>query len=229
MISDGKKKQTDVLSLSSSFIQEPKVKIGKLRRNATTSRHNLSLLSEPSSILLFSPDNKNQENLIEIQDSFDVLEYENEKENVKNQNSVIELDDSDFVIKKTSKKILLSDSDFDSDSNSDSNSDSHIKENHFEEDDVEEIISNIENNNISIINQKNLDLNMDFSTLMRLESPFNDSDLPSDPPQDLPYCIRQRLFPHQVKGLNWLLEKHCNNKGAVLADDMGLGKVRNLY
>lgn len=33
------------------------------------------------------------------------------------------------------------------------------------------------------------------------------------------------LFDHQVEGVKWLWEKYCQQKGAILGDDMGMGKT----
>lgn len=36
-----------------------------------------------------------------------------------------------------------------------------------------------------------------------------------------------RLLPHQVQGIEWMQQRECGDiKGGILADDMGLGKVR---
>ncbi|PQQ11521.1 hypothetical protein Pyn_14059 [Prunus yedoensis var. nudiflora] len=40
----------------------------------------------------------------------------------------------------------------------------------------------------------------------------------------LPGKIATILFPHQRDGLKWLWSLHCQGKGGILGDDMGLGK-----
>ena len=61
----------------------------------------------------------------------------------------------------------------------------------------------------------------------------NDEDVNWEEPQsadfelDLPEGLLERLFPHQVAGVQWLYGIHCNPRytGAILGDDMGLGKT----
>ncbi len=44
--------------------------------------------------------------------------------------------------------------------------------------------------------------------------------------QCIPEQLRQRLFPHQVTGVQWLFNLHSHPcKGGILGDDMGLGKT----
>ncbi len=41
----------------------------------------------------------------------------------------------------------------------------------------------------------------------------------------LPTSIRDRLFEHQLYGVNWMYNLHINSMGGILGDDMGLGKT----
>jgi Xaa-Pro aminopeptidase len=44
----------------------------------------------------------------------------------------------------------------------------------------------------------------------------------------LPYAVYNGLFSHQREGMFWLWQLHCTNRGGILADDMGLGKSRQV-
>ena len=39
-------------------------------------------------------------------------------------------------------------------------------------------------------------------------------------------AVAGRLYEHQVAGVAWLWRLACMRRGGILADDMGLGKVR---
>lgn len=52
------------------------------------------------------------------------------------------------------------------------------------------------------------------------ESQFNEL-----PQLKLPQEIKDRLFSHQIYGVNWLYKLFLDRSGGVLGDDMGLGKV----
>ncbi|KAG0531255.1 hypothetical protein BDA96_04G007800 [Sorghum bicolor] len=47
-------------------------------------------------------------------------------------------------------------------------------------------------------------------------------------PFSLPYAVYSGLFSHQREGMFWFWRLHCNNTGGILADDMGLGKSRQV-
>jgi len=71
----------------------------------------------------------------------------------------------------------------------------------------------------------------DVSALNEAEEKENDDSTTSDEPNeelpqlDLPISIKQRLFGHQIYGVNWMYKLFLNGSGGILADDMGLGKV----
>lgn len=217
MNKDGKKKHEDVLSSSLSYIEEPKKKVGRLRRKATTTRPEISLLSDPSSFLQSPLESftENGNNLINLLSDNDEVVAENEEDE-----EVDEEEEKDVLLfTKSHKKILLSDSDSANDSGEDSQNDEYFSN----EDELQEVPSTSPSSkrisSIEPIKKLNLDL-----ASIGLDSPFQNYSSNSIP-SDLPYSISQRLLPHQVSGLNWLLEKHKDGRGAVLADDMGLGKV----
>lgn len=223
---DGKKKREDVLSSSLSYIQEPKTKVGKLRRKENIAYIEDSFLSDPSSFLQSSFNypgkklNLNDSDDIEQEDSVDEDEDDN-SDNLSDK-SYIDEDSHNFEITKTTKKIILSDSEFDSEKEESSCTNFEKDVSEFivlNEEESTEIEKTKEKKRLTKSNRINL-------TTLNLETPFDGSTLSSVPPQDLPKIISQRLFPHQIKGLNWLLEKHRDSLGAILADDMGLGKVK---
>ncbi|KAG8388804.1 hypothetical protein BUALT_Bualt02G0163200 [Buddleja alternifolia] len=44
----------------------------------------------------------------------------------------------------------------------------------------------------------------------------------------LPGKIAKKLYPHQLEGLKWFWNLHCEGKGGILGDDMGLGKTMQI-
>lgn len=44
----------------------------------------------------------------------------------------------------------------------------------------------------------------------------------------LPPEVIERLAPYQIEGVQWLWNLHCESKGGILADDMGMGKTRTV-
>eukprot|EP00494_Astrolonche_serrata_P002080 UN02086 len=51
------------------------------------------------------------------------------------------------------------------------------------------------------------------------------SDEEDGPMYRLPLEIYRKLYPYQVKGIEWMWELFCDEMGGILADDMGLGKT----
>ena len=60
------------------------------------------------------------------------------------------------------------------------------------------------------------------------QRPFEPLVLPAmygRPQRQVPPSAAQFLLPHQVDGVHWLWEKYCVKQGAILGDDMGMGKT----
>lgn len=59
---------------------------------------------------------------------------------------------------------------------------------------------------------------------------LNESDQQDLPSLALPTTLHEKLFDHQKYGVNWMYNLFANGeRGAILADDMGLGKVRSFF
>jgi hypothetical protein len=44
----------------------------------------------------------------------------------------------------------------------------------------------------------------------------------------LPPDVLERLAPYQIEAVQWLWDLHCESKGGIFADDMGMGKTRTV-
>lgn len=76
-----------------------------------------------------------------------------------------------------------------------------------------------EKGQLNLFLKENNSLNKKNISLINSYTPFEQLEL------DIPQFLKEKLYPHQIQGIQWLKYLYLNSLGGCLADDMGLGKT----